>query len=241
MSAHKPTGAKAYGSIPHLPGSRLGPGDHRVSPGQARIACEQTRDRHDEVIVEEKLDGSCVAVARVRGELVALQRRGYPARTSPYEQHHLFADWVDEQQNRFDFLEEGERLVGEWLAQAHGTLYDLTDTDPFVAFDLFAASNVRLPIDAFMERVRDRFVTPPLLSRGRPVSIEEALRLLGPHGRWRATTPVEGVVWRIERKGKVDFLAKYVRPDKVDGCYLPEISGRPPVWNWRPGSTTGSF
>ena len=27
-SIHKPLGRKAYGSIPHLPGSRLGPGDH---------------------------------------------------------------------------------------------------------------------------------------------------------------------------------------------------------------------
>jgi hypothetical protein len=34
----------------------------------------------------------------------------------------------------------------------------------------------------------------------------------------------------------VDFLAKWVRPDKVDGMYLPEISGKEPVWNWRPGS-----
>jgi hypothetical protein len=46
---------------------------------------------------------------------------------------------------------------------------------------------------------------------------------------------VEGAVWRVERKGKVDFLGKYVRPEKVDGCYLPEISGEEAVWNWRPG------
>lgn len=33
----KPLGHKAYGSIPHLPTSRLGPGDHHVTEGQARI------------------------------------------------------------------------------------------------------------------------------------------------------------------------------------------------------------
>ena len=33
---------------------------------------------------------------------------------------------------------------------------------------------------------------------------------------------------------RVDFLAKYVRSDKVDGCLLPENTGRPAVWNWRP-------
>jgi hypothetical protein len=49
---------------------------------------------------------------------------------------------------------------------------------------------------------------------------------------------IEGVVYRVERKGKVDFLAKYVRPDKVDGSYLPEVSGREAVWNWRPTKQT---
>ncbi len=32
----KPLGGPAYGSIPHQPGSRLGPGDHTILPGQIR-------------------------------------------------------------------------------------------------------------------------------------------------------------------------------------------------------------
>lgn len=47
-----------------------------------------------------------------------------------------------------------------------------------------------------------------------------------------ALDPVEGAVWRVERRGGGDFLAKYVRPDKTDGCYLPEVSGRAAVWIW---------
>jgi hypothetical protein len=47
--------------------------------------------------------------------------------------------------------------------------------------------------------------------------------------RWPCNE-IEGVVYRVERKGVVDFLAKYVRPDKVDGKYL---SGDP-IWHWRP-------
>ena len=39
----------------------------------------------------------------------------------------------------------------------------------------------------------------------------------------------------LERKGVVDFLGKYVRPEKVDGCFLCELTGKEPVWNWRPG------
>ena len=54
MQNNKPLGQKAYGSIPHLPGSRLGVGDHHVTHGQAKIATEKPRDKHDFIIVQEK-------------------------------------------------------------------------------------------------------------------------------------------------------------------------------------------
>jgi hypothetical protein len=79
----KPLGAKSYGHIAHLPGSRMGPGDHKCHEGQKRIATEKPRDRHDEVIVQEKLDGSNVGVARLDGMLYALTRAGYDADSSP--------------------------------------------------------------------------------------------------------------------------------------------------------------
>lgn len=68
IAPEKPLGGKAYGSIGHLPHSRLGAGDHSVPDGQSKICCGKTRDKHDRVIVQEKLDGSCCAVALVAGE-----------------------------------------------------------------------------------------------------------------------------------------------------------------------------
>lgn len=234
----KPLGRKAYGSIGHLLGSRLGPGDHHVSPGQDKICTEKVRDKHDLIICQEKLDGSCVAVAKLAdGSLVALGRAGWLAQTSPYEQHQWFAVWVRSQHDRFDkLLRPGERVAGEWLAQAHGTRYALPH-EAFVAFDLLR-EDVRVPFDEFCQRVHFNpdvnFEIPSLLFFGhQSCSVEKALGLIR-HTDHGALDPVEGVVWRVERNGKVDFLAKYVRPDKQDGCYLPEVSGKPPVWNWRP-------
>jgi len=228
----KPLGIKAYGHIPHLPGSRVGPGDHTVTPGQCRICTEKVRDRHDRVYVEEKLDGSCVAAALLNREIVPLVRAGYVAWSSPYEQHHLWADWVLRNKERFRaVLREGERLVGEWLAQAHGTRYALPHA-PFVAFDLMEGHR-REPREVFWERVSGVFVVPRLIHAGGAVSVEEICEILEPSGHG-AVDSVEGAVWRVERKGEVDFLAKWVRPDKIDGLYLPEISGKEPVWNWRP-------
>jgi hypothetical protein len=77
------------------------------------------------------------------------------------------------------------------------------------------------------------FVTPRELHRGGPLSVERVQSLLEPSGHG-ALDPVEGAVWRCERQGEVDFVVKWVRPDKGDGRYLPEVSGQPPVWNWRP-------
>lgn len=238
--AVKPLNRKAYGHIAHLPGSRLGPGDHACHVGQARICLEKARDRHDVITVQEKLDGTNVAVAKLDGRLLPLIRAGYLADASHYEQHRMFARWVrrPEQWERFwQLLQEGEWVSGEWLAQAHGTRYRLPH-EPFVAFDLFRDGE-RVTFARLAERSAGRFVLPALLHTGGPCALDRVLAMLEPskHG---ALDRVEGAVWRVERHGKVDFLAKYVRPDKVDGAYLADVSGQPDVWNWRDDADSGS-
>jgi len=93
-------------------GQPMGPADHKCDPGQARIATEKPRDRHDHIIVQEKLDGTNVGVARIDGALYPLVRAGYVADTSPFQQHWRFAQWVYAHQDRFlAVLRDGERLV----------------------------------------------------------------------------------------------------------------------------------
>ena len=219
----KPLGMKAYGSIPHLPASRMGPGDYHAHEGQARIATEKARDKHDRVIVTEKLDGSCVAVARHQGEIIALGRAGYLAQSSKHRQHQVFAAWVRSQVDRFASLPEGSRIVGEWLYVAHGTIYEPNGL-PFVPFDLIH-EKTRAPHD----EARAMFAKCGLkgaavISDGEPISVKEALSALGEFGMHGAQERVEGAVWRVERHGVFDFLVKFVRHDKIDGKYLPGTS-----------------
>lgn len=233
----KPLGHKAYGSIPHLIGSRRGPGDIGANKGQHRICTEKARDKHDVIIVQEKLDGSCVSVAKINGEVVPLIRAGYPAKGSNYKQHHLFHDWVWKNIDRFQHLLcDGERVVGEWLAQAHGTVYELPH-EPFVIFDIMHGHE-RLTADSVHDRciqTETGFITPWRLHEGGPVSIETIMEKLGSYGGHGAQDIAEGAVWRVERQGKVDFLSKYVRPQKgPDGKYLESVTGGEPVWNWQP-------
>lgn len=232
----KPMGRKSYGSIPHVHGSRLGPGDHHIHWGNQRILTEKLRDKHDRIIVTEKMDGSCTCVANVDGEIVALGRAGWLAQSSPYEQHHLFAEWVRREQGRFDWLLPGQRLCGEWMAQAHGTQYDIK-RDPWFVFDLIEGKT-RLPFKdvwKWCEPVGLQVV--PLIHDGGPLSLVRADQMLGRYGHGGATDHAEGFVYRCERRGVFDFMAKFVREEKVPGVYLPEISGDKSVWNWRPSNT----
>ena len=204
-----------------------------MNEGQHRIACVKARDKRDRVIVQEKLDGSNVGVVKTGGTVVAVGRSGFSAESSPYEQHRMFARYVDDRREAFDsLLVEGNRICGEWLALAHGTVYDLPH-DPFVAFDVFR-DGARVPYDVFSAIASAHgMVTPKILSDGPPCSIEKADELLGEHGHHGAIDRAEGCVWRVERDGKVDYLAKFVRADKVDGRYFAETHGKD-VWNtWR--------
>lgn len=241
MKPAKPLGRPAYGSIPHLPGSRVGPGDWHLNKGQARILLERCRPG-DHIVVEEKLDGACMSVANIDGEIVPLIRAGYRARDGLFEHLRAFEPWVAERADLFaTLLEPGERIVGEWLAIAHGTLYDPANPSfrPFVAFDIFR-NNERVLREEFWGRTRilhvgERFrgrglCYAPVLHEGGAFRVEDALTLLRGGGYRGAKEKVEGAVWRCEREGRVEFLAKYVRPEKIDGRYLPEVSGAEAIW-----------
>jgi hypothetical protein len=213
----------------------MGPGEHSVHAGQADICLLKARDKNDRIWVTEKLDGSNVGVARKDGMVLALGRAGYLAQTSKYEQHQLFAYWVRENEDRFrGFLGEGERCVGEWLAQAHGTRYALPH-EPFVVFDLMDERG-RQPWEYASDRIRDAgFITPNLLNDSHtPMSISCAMDAANKEKQVHGADDIEGAVWRVERNGKFDFMAKYVKPTKIDGALLPEMSGGEAVWNWRP-------
>ncbi len=226
----KPLGINNYGHIPHLPNSRLGSGDHHVEIGQANIATIKTRDFRDLVIVQEKLDGANVGVLKLNNTLIALTRSGHDCLHSPYLAHKLFLEFVQENHDRFfNLLQEGERIAGEWLVVTHGTHYNMPH-EPFVAFDIFPKKHERIIYHDFLLRVLPfGFIVPRLLHLGSAISTNIALKRLEANRHYHgAIGNMEGVVYRIERDNKVDFLCKYVRHDKQDGLYLDEEN---PVFN----------
>lgn len=228
----KPLGRKSYGSIPHLCGSKLGPGDHTISVGQHRIATQTCATNNKgckrRIFIQEKLDGSNVGIAKINNEIVPITRAGYCADSSPFNMHHKFAKWVSKNESKFrDLLDEGERLCGEWLYQAHGLLYSLPH-EPFVAFDIFNKDNERLNYTDFKDRIEPfEIVTPNLIASG-PIAPQELMDVLRITGSKHGCNSVpEGIVYRVEvetksKSGvyKPDFLCKFVRHTFEPGVYL---------------------
>jgi hypothetical protein len=179
-----------------------------------------------------------MAVANIDGDIVPLTRAGYRARSGTYEHLKLFEVFVAQRYEAFlAMIQPGERVVGEWLALAHGTRYDPTHENfaPFVPFDLFRGKE-RVLRDEFEERCESAGVASAACvhDSAEPIPVEKALALLGERGLHGSLEPVEGVVYRCEREDRVDFLGKWVRPDKEDGKYLANLRGCEEHWHWRP-------
>ena len=235
-NTQKPLKRKAYGSIPHLLGSRLGPKDYAIHAGQDRICTQKVRDRHDNIIVTEKLDGSNVAVCKVDNEIIALGRAGYKAITSPYEQHKIFHRFVMDHEHIFSaLLDNGDSVHGEWIALAHGTIYEGVET-PFYVFD-YKVNGARISCKEMWDRCGEAGipVIPPLHIGG-AISSKDAIALLEENSLFKTPDVLEGVVYRVERRGAFDYLAKFVQHQKVDGKYMKDLSvsqTEDDVWNWQ--------
>ena len=229
----KPLNRKNYGSIPHLSNSKLGIGDHFIGRGKEKILTEKVRDKHDEVLVFEKYDGSNVGICKIDNRIIALTRKGYMAKTSPYKQHHLFNDWVNKDIMKWmDLLENGERIAGEWLIQVHALQYNI-DVEPIVFFDHFNAENQRSQFDYLNEiAIMYDLQLPRILHRGQAINTDCLLPILNlkTNGIWAKENP-EGMIYRLERKGKVDFLAKWVRSDFEAGKYIIDKEESNIIWN----------
>ncbi|WP_437905204.1 RNA ligase family protein [Sorangium sp. So ce327] len=124
--------------------------------------------------MQEKLDGSCVAVARLGDAVLALGREGTLAARSENPGRQMFAAWVEQRAASFrELLHPGGWLVGEWLALAHSTRYELRH-EPFVVFDAFHEGR-QWTFDELDARLQGAFPRPALLHRGGALGISAML------------------------------------------------------------------
>lgn len=223
---------KSYDSIGHLSKSRLGESDSHIDKKQEFLLTEKLPPVDCILYIEEKMDGSNCAVIRKNGEIIAIGRSGYRCSDSNFEQHRMFHRYIEKRKQMFESIlsHEGDRVVGEWLAMAHGTLYS-NIISPYQVFDFFRDEK-RLNFEE-RKKIFDTYGLSmvPLLYKGKEaISIEKALDLALTHN-----SLAEGVVYRLEifdkkiNTYKPFLIAKVVRMDKEDGKYFSDTN---PIWMW---------
>ena len=228
----KPLGHKAYGSIPHLPSIKRGPGDHGLEEEQAALLTGARTLPGLEVYVQEKLDGSCMSVAKIGGMIVALGRAGYLAESAPFEHCQLFAPWVAARAARFDaLLSEGERVVGEWMLMATAIRYWIPEPDAlFVAFDIMRGHERATPREV-ESRCAQLGLRSSRIVYGGAVEPEDVYHMVRIRPTFAAEAEPEGLIYRAVRDGKVSFLGKWTRGDFDPGRYLgQDVYNYPPQW-----------
>lgn len=140
------------------------------------------------VVVQEKLDGSNVAIRRVGKELVVQSRNTILERNNP---KGLFRDlllWVDENETNLLGLQDNVILYGETLHNGNKTRYGSK-----VAFLLFDAYNFEFKyfMDTLFFATQFNLRTVPTLYRG---TFKDDLSILIGRSRIDDETEMEGIV-----------------------------------------------
>lgn len=243
---------RKYPRTPHLPGSRLQPGDHGLPVADFTAIA----GRH--VVVEEKVDGANAALSFDAGGGLLLQSRGHFLTGGPRERHFApFKAWASGvRQELWERIGSRYVVYGEWLYAKHTIYYDSLPSW-FLEFDV-----LDLETDRFLATPARRHLlrglpvhSVPVLHQG-PIADPAALtRLVAPSRYkspvWRrrlaeaaSVAPhrpdlvarqsdpsdlMEGLYVKVEEHGAVVARYKYVRHD-----FLTRVIDAESHWQSRP-------
>lgn len=212
---------KNYGSIPHLLGSKLGEHDKFITEGQHNIATKKSRDWKDTIWVTEKIGGSNVGVVKINGILNRVTRKGLLCSKSRFDTHKEFINESYRFLDRIKYeIEEGERLVFEWVDTENPCSIQYCHDEVFL-LDWFDANNRRKPFCDVIRMAGHLGVsTPKIIHCGQPIDVKRLIKQKNALTSNLTKEQSEGLVYRVERNGQFDFMAKWVRPDFIPGKLL---------------------
>lgn len=205
-----------YPSIPHLPNSKYGKDDKGIHAGMAQYCISKYRP-DTKIIVTEKVDGSNVSIINEDGVIKALSRGGYLAEHSNYEHHRNFASYVnDHYYYLLNRIPQGERVVIEDLTVPHGTIYKNAPRHLVIDWKLEKGRKLWDDYEDLLGMPRIKTIYSGLI----PISVDDIKKAMPKKGFYKSKEGYEGLVYRVEREGKFDFLAKWVRHDYTPLKYL---------------------
>lgn len=212
-----------YPSIPHLPNSKLGEKDKGIHEGMAQYCLSKYRPA-TKIIVTEKVDGSNVSIYNHPEKgILALSRGGYLAEFSDYDHHRRFSMHVKEMCEShgpkiYKILPKGERVVFEDLTVPHGTIYKKAPKLVLIDWKVPKGRKLWNSYNSFLGIPKVKTIYEGAI----PICTEDIRKVMPKKGFYGAKDGYEGLVYRVEREGKFDFIAKWVRDDYEPLKYLQQ-------------------
>jgi hypothetical protein len=210
-----------FGSIPHLPGSRMKDADDvSLDINQVDSFIRKTREPYHKIRIMEKIDGSNSGVLKRNGLLYPINRKGYDVRSIPsnilaHKVMYTWAKWVNEHYDLYDsLLDEGERLVFENCIVQHTLRYRFGKQEPVFLLAKYDKNNQRIPFDDYINIAKQNNIrTPHLFTTGCALPPDVILQNHGSMVGGR--DGIEGLVYYYEENGAITGLAKYVSNDLI--------------------------
>lgn len=204
-----------FGSIGHLPGSKLIDRGDKIVGDPDKFTVKQRRPS-DLVIITEKLDGMNSGVVKIDGRLYPVNRKGYDVRTMGETHTELkelgreWARWVNYFYNLYDrILDDGERLVFENCMFTHTLKYNFSNCVPVFLLAKYNKDNIRMDYTSLTKMANSYNIEQPkLISFGSadPIIVvksnQEHFSML--------RGDFEGVVYNYESSGRHEACAKFV-------------------------------
>lgn len=213
---------KNYGSIPHLLGSKLGQHDKFITQGQNDIATKKARDWKDTIWVTEKIDGSNVGVVKQKDEVYAVTRSGYLCSESKFKTHHNFLNGFFHlfKNDLRQILNNGERMAFEFVDTKNPCSIEYEFNKVYL-LDYFDLNNKRRPfLDLIWLSGLLNIDIPRIIHAGQPIDVKRLIKQEYALHSLYTNEQAEGMVYRVERNGEFDFMAKWVRQDFIPGKLL---------------------
>ena len=164
-----------YPRTPHLTGSRIQPGDEDLRVIDLSLLENQN------LIVEEKLDGSNSGISFNEDGMLLLQSRGHFLDGGAREKHFaLLKSWaMSHQAKLFYALTTRFVMYGEWLYAKHTCFYDALE-HYFIEFDIFdKETKTFLSTERRKDFLKELpIVSAPVVHRGSLRSAKELKKLI---------------------------------------------------------------
>ncbi len=188
-------------------------------------------DKEIQVNVEEKVDGSSVAITLLDDQVLVRNKdkilvKGFLSDKPSKKQYAHIWNWVYENIQKFKTLTElqgGCTIYGEWMWMQHGLEYNRLPSW-FIAFDVYQHSNSRFLVPQIARELltKSKFSISPLIHNCRCENYHDYVQLTNGRSAFTDLGNREGVYIKLINAKNEVFRFKLVRPDFVRGALFTD-------------------